>query len=156
MSIGFTNESVHRLDAKHRVFVPKRFQSLLASEGTEDLTCVLTRGQEGCVFLFSREGYEEFKAHLKSKPFGDRNKRAVNRKIFSKTALVQLDGSGRVLIPDALVRFAGLDKEVVMVGVDDHAEIWDKAAWERYENETEEVFQRLDEVMEPQTSSPGV
>jgi MraZ protein len=153
--IGFTGESIHKLDAKNRVFVPKRFQSLLSADGNGDTCCVLTRGTEDCVSLFSIAGYEQYKRHLQSKPIGDRRKRAILRKFFSKTSLTQLDSAGRVLIPDALKRFANLDKEVVMVGVDERAEIWDRASWEAFEEEHEITFRNLDEVLGDGTSPSG-
>jgi MraZ protein len=155
VSIGFTGESVHKLDAKSRVFVPKRFQSELTPDQDGALSCVLTRGMEDCVYLFSLAGYRDYVAHLEGKPVGDREKRAVQRMFFSKTALSPLDSSGRVLIPDALKKFAKLDKEVVMAGVNTRVEIWDLATWEAFQQEHEPTYQDLDRVLGDRTSPSG-
>ena len=155
-SLGFHGESVHSLDAKNRVVVPKRFQNELTPDASGALSVVLTRGVEDCVYLFSIQGYQEYRSYLQSKPFGDRTRRAILRKLFSKTYPVQLDASGRVLVPETLKRYAGLDKEVVMLGVNDRAELWDRSTWERYDEEHEEDFQNLDQVLtENSTPPPG-
>lgn len=143
----FSGESTHNLDAKHRVFVPKRFQSVLDRSEAGHLTAVLTRGFERCLFLFSEQGFQRVLERMQTQPFGGTELRKMQRLFFSNTHLCQLDASGRLVLPEKLRNFAGIGKEVVMVGVADRAEVWDRAEWERYEAANEDAFDELDVVL---------
>lgn len=143
----FFGESTHTLDSKNRVFVPKRFQDGLGRDEEGNLTAVLARGFERCLFLFSQSRFEEILRRLRLQPFGAEETRRMQRLFFANTHYATLDGSGRLLLPEKLRSFAGLDKEVVMVGVADRAEIWDKAGWERYEKSNESEFDKLGELL---------
>jgi len=143
----FSGDSTHTLDPKNRVFVPKRFQDQLERDDNGQQVAVLTRGFEGCLFLFSKRGYEKVLERLQTQPFGGEELRRMQRLFFSNVHPVPLDSSGRVLLPEKLRKYAGLDKEVVMVGVADRAEIWDKARWERFEAESDGDFDSLDVVL---------
>jgi MraZ protein len=143
----FTGDSIHTLDPKNRVFVPKRFQEQLG-RGPDGLqVAVLTRGFEGCLFLFSKEGYERVLARLTTQPFGGERLRTMQRLFFSNVHETPLDSSGRVLLPEKLRTYAGIDKEVVMVGVADRGEIWDRSRWEKFESENDDHFDDLDVVL---------
>jgi MraZ protein len=143
----FTGDSIHTLDPKNRVFVPKRFQDLLGRDQQGQHVAVLTRGFEGCLFLFSKEGYGEVLKRLTTQPFGGAELRTMQRLFFSNVHETPLDSSGRVLLPEKLRKYAGIEKEVVMVGVADRAEIWDRARWERFESENDDHFDALDVVL---------
>ena len=143
----FTGESFHNLDTKHRVFVPKRFQLALGSTSEGATRLVLTRGFENCLFLFSMEGFDEVLRRLKTQPFGGARMRNMQRRFFAHVTETQLDASGRVLLPDKLRRYAEIEKEVAMVGVADRAEIWDRARWERFEEEGADEYDELDSVL---------
>jgi len=143
----FYGESTHSLDAKHRVFIPKRFQEVLARDEAGDLAVVLTRGFERCLFLFSSTDFEEVKRRLKLQPFGAEAMRRMQRLFFANTHRATLDGSGRLVLPEKLRRNAGIQKEVVLVGVADRAEIWDKDEWEKYEAENDADFDELGDVL---------
>ena len=143
----FYGESTHSLDAKHRCFIPKRFQEVLARDEQGDLSVVLTRGFERCLFLFSTADFEEVKRRLKLQPFGAEAMRRMQRLFFANTHRATLDGSGRLVLPEKLRRIAGIEKEVVLVGVADRAEIWDKAEWEKYEAENDADFDELGGVL---------
>lgn len=143
----FYGESTHSLDDKGRVFVPKRFQEVLRQEGRDAVRLVLTRGFEGCVFLFSEDGFEEVMGRLLTQAFGGAQLRKMQRLFFANTHRCQLEKSGRLLIPEKLKNFAKLDGDVVMVGVADRAEIWDAEAWEAFESESDQDFDQLDVVL---------
>jgi MraZ protein len=143
----FTGDSIHTLDPKNRVFVPKRFQDLLERDAEGERIAVLTRGFEGCLFLFSKQGYAQVLKRLTTQPFGGVELRTMQRLFFSNVHETPLDGSGRVLLPEKLRKYAGIDKEVVMVGVADRAEIWDRARWEKFEHENDDHFDGLDVVL---------
>jgi MraZ protein len=143
----FCGESHHTLDPKKRVFVPKRFQKVLQRDEGGHLGVVLTRGFEGCLFLFSASHFEVMKERLATQPFGGSELRKMQRLFFSNAHPCNLDGSGRLVIPEKLRSQAGIEKEIVMVGVADRAEIWDRARWERFEAENEDDFDQLDAVL---------
>ena len=143
----FVGESTHTLDAKHRVFVPKRFQELLLRDAQGHLRVVLTRGFERCLFLFSEENFRAVLDRLKTQPFGGAQLRKMQRLFFSNTHPTQIDASGRLVLPEKLRSFAGVEKEVCMVGCAERAEIWDRSAWEAFETESEADFDQLDYVL---------
>ena len=143
----FFGESSHTLDAKHRVFVPKRFQEALDRDDQGHLKVVLSRGFERCLFLFSASRFQEILQRLRTQPFGAEETRRMQRLFFANTHYASLDGSGRLVLPEKLRTFAGIQKEVAMVGVADRAEIWDRAEWERFEESNAEDFDKLGEVL---------
>ncbi len=143
----FSGESIHTLDAKFRVFLPKRFQDALGRDGEGHLTVILTRGFERCLFLFSEQGFEKVLSRLETLPFGGATLRKMQRLFFSNTHTLQLDASGRLLLPEKLRQFAGIVREVVVIGVAERVEIWDRAEWERFENENQGDYDELDIVL---------
>ena len=143
----FSGESQHTLDAKHRVFCPKRFQRELGQDHEGNYRLVLTRGFENCLFLFSKLGFDEVVRRLRTQPFGGPRMRNMQRSFFSNVHETQLDSSGRVVLPEKLRLYAGIEKEVVMVGVADRGEIWDRARWEQLEAEGSSNFDELDNIL---------
>lgn len=143
----FSGESTHTLDKKNRVFVPKRFQDVLERDAAGNAVVILTRGFDGCLFLFSDKGFEAVRARLDLMPFGGAEQRKMQRLFFANTHRCQLDASGRLVLPEKLRKSAGIENEVVMVGVSERAEIWDRARWEAFEGENEGDFDDLDFVL---------
>jgi MraZ protein len=143
----FFDSSHHTLDAKGRVFVPKRFQQALARDEEGNLTAFLTLGLDGCLFLFPEDGFQEALARMDTAAFTGKDQRNMQRLFFSVTQQVTLDASGRLLIPDKLRQKVGLGKEVVMVGVARRIEIWPKERWEHFLTEHEPSYDQLDEVL---------
>ena len=143
----FCGDSTHTLDPKNRVFVPKRFQDQLARDPGGQQVAVLTRGFEGCLFLFSEQGYAKVLERLQTQPFGGERLRTMQRLFFSNVHPSPLDSSGRLLLPEKLRKYAGIDKEVVMVCVADRAEVWDRVRWEKFESDHDDHFDDLDVVL---------
>ena len=143
----FSGDSTHTLDPKNRVFVPKRFQDQLGRDSEGHQVAILTRGFEGCLFLFSQEGYRKVLERLQTQPFGGEQLRKMQRLFFANVHPTPVDSSGRVLLPEKLRKYASIDREVVMVGVADRAEIWDRARWEKFEADSDDDFDGLDVVL---------
>jgi MraZ protein len=143
----FQGDSIHTLDPKNRVFVPKRFQDELTLDSDGQRVAVLTRGFEGCLFLYSQPGFQRVLERMQTQPFGGAQLRTMQRLFFSNVHPQPLDSSGRVLLPEKLRAYASIDKEVVMVGCADRAELWDKARWEKFESENDARFDDLDGVL---------
>ncbi len=151
----FGGESAHNLDSKNRLFIPKRIQEELPRNDEGHRTCVLTRGFEGCLFLFSEPGFQEVLMRLETQPFVGKEQRKMQRLFFSNTYRGQLDGNGRLLVPEKLKEVAGLEREVVLVGVAKRAEIWSKAAWESFEEDSSADFDDLDGVLRGDGNAPS-
>ncbi|HEX5949928.1 MAG TPA: division/cell wall cluster transcriptional repressor MraZ [Actinomycetota bacterium] len=117
----------YQLDPKGRVSLPARFRDVFADGA------VLTLGQDGCLFCFPRAEWEARSGEVRSLPLSDAEGRAYARMFFGKAEAVELDAQGRLLIPQRLRGEIGIRKEVVVLGVFDRMEIWDKDAHERYE-----------------------
>lgn len=137
----FNGEYEHTIDEKSRLILPAKFRDALVGG------VVLTRGLEGNVDVFPRTSWDASAAHIAELDSLSREGRALKRFVFAGATVVELDRQGRVLVPPHLVSHAGLGKDVVVAGVDDHIEIWDRSRWATYVSELEgsaaDVAERL-------------
>ena len=117
----------YQLDPKGRISLPGRFREAFADGA------YLTLGQDGCLFCFPRAEWAARVAEVSELPLSDTEARAYARMFFGKAESVNLDGQGRLLVPQRLRNEAGIGKEAVVLGVSDRMEIWDREAYERYE-----------------------
>ncbi len=109
-----------------------RFRETLA------IGAVVTRGLDASLFLLPMEEWGKLAEKLASLPLGQANSRAFARLMLAGAMDVQLDKQGRFVVPEYLRDYAGLKKDVVMVGVQNRLELWDKAAWDAYSKHAEE------------------
>ena len=116
------------LDDKKRMVLPKRVREQLA----EVKQLFATPGADQTLWLYDRPGLEALAANLDQTPATDSEARVFRRLFFAQMEEVEVDAQGRILIPDRLVQFAGLEHEVVLLGVRDHLEIWNAAKWQEY------------------------
>jgi MraZ protein len=93
---------------------------------------MITRGLDDCLFVYSMADWESFETKLKSLPMTDNNARAFVRFFLSGATECELDKQGRILVPQNLRDYAGIDKDVAVVGVSSRVEIWDKDKWQKY------------------------
>jgi MraZ protein len=114
------------MDNKGRLFIPARFR-----EGLGD-HFVVTKGLDRCLFAYSVEEWAQLETKLKKLPFAKADARAFVRLFFSGAAELESDKQGRIVVPSNLRQYAGLDKDVVVLGVSSRVEIWAKDEWERY------------------------
>ena len=125
-------EHEHTIDDKNRLTLPAKFREELASG------VVVSRGMDGCLFVWPpAEWRDRFLARVSSLDPLETDSRKLQRHFFSGAAEAELDKQGRIMIPAALLRYAGLSRDVVVAGVSDHLEIWDREAWRRELNEVE-------------------
>lgn len=151
----FLGESTHTVDAKHRVFVPKRFQEVLDRNESGAQVVYLTPGFEACLFLFSESQFQAARANLRTQAFSGADVRRIQRLFFGAAHKTTLDGSGRVVLPEKLRKHASLSKEVAMVGVGDRAEVWDSEKWTAFEAESMESYDELDAVFSGESLGSG-
>ena len=134
-------EFEHTLDEKNRLTLPAKFREAFADG------IVVTRGMDGCLFAYTRADFARLVERMGTLDPLRREARVIQRHFFSAANDAELDKQGRVMIPAALLESGGLKREVVVAGVYDHVEIWDRAAWrahlEEVEGSAEHVAERL-------------
>lgn len=138
----FLGEFEHTLDEKNRLTLPARFRESFP-EGL-----VVTRGMDGCLYAYARADWDKLvESRLANLDLLSRDDRMIQRYFFSAAVEAAPDKQGRIMLPAALVEHGGLGREVVVAGVHDHLEIWDRAAWralvKEVEGRAEHVAERL-------------
>jgi MraZ protein len=132
-----------RLDDKGRLILPAKYRAELA-EGL-----VLTRGQERCLYVFSQAEFERVHEQMRQAPISSKQARDYIRVFLSGASDEVPDKQGRVTIPQALREYAGLERELAVIGAGTRAEVWDAGAWEAYLAEKENEFSETDEEVLP-------
>ncbi len=135
-------EYEHTIDNKNRVTLPAKFRQSF------DDGCVVTRGLDGCIYVWTPGSFEHYRdSQLATLHPLSQQGRRMHRHFFSGASESAPDKQGRVSIPPALLAHAKLGRDVVVAGVNDHLEIWDRAAWQRelaeVEGSAEDVAERL-------------
>ncbi len=120
----FLGRFAHTLDAKGRLAVPARFRELLAGEA------VLTRGIDRCLALYPMSAWLPLAERIEALSISDPDARAFRRLVFAEAANLELDGQGRILVPPELRRYAGIEREALIVGVNSSVELWNPSRWE--------------------------
>ena len=138
----FMGEYNHIIDAKGRLIIPARFRELLGEE------FILTKGLDGCLSIYPMDAWEAFETKLRALPLTNKNARTFTRFFVAGATNCELDRQGRILVPQTLREFAGLEKEVVLTGNLDRIEIWSKEKWNE-NNSLDDVA--MDEIAEQMT-----
>jgi MraZ protein len=119
-------EYLHTIDNKGRLIFPAKFRDELGE------LFIATKGLDNCLFVYTRSEWAILEEKLKKLPLAKPEARAFVRFFFSGAAELECDKQGRVLLPTNLREHAGLDKDVVVIGVSTRIEVWNKAAWDEY------------------------
>jgi MraZ protein len=139
----FLGTHTPRLDDKGRLILPAKFRDELAGG------LVTTKGQERCLYVFPMAEFQRIAEQLQSTPVTNKAARAYSR-VFFASAFDQIpDRQGRITIPPPLREYAGLDRDLVVIGASNRVEIWDSEAWESYLAESEEAFADIEEGVLP-------
>lgn len=137
-------EYSHNLDPKGRVFMPAKFREELGEK------FIASRGIGQCLFVFSEESWSEFTGKLKNIPITDQKAQVFLRMLFASATECEPDKQGRILLPARLRDYAGMEKEVVAIGVMSRVELWSKEVWEKYNADAsgdyEETLAKLAEL----------
>lgn len=139
----FYGEFEHTIDRKGRLIIPAKFRQALHTNAVE--TLFLTRGLDGCLFLFVESEWRLYEARFKQIPFTKAEGRRFNRLFFSGATDVALDGLGRILIPKTLKDFAQIKEDVVVVGVSNRIEVWAKEKWRAFYDASRQSFEDVAE-----------
>lgn len=132
-----------RLDEKGRLILPAKFRDELADG------LVITPGQDRCLYVVSAQEFTRMVQELSQNPTTTKNARDYIRVLMSGASDEVPDKQGRVTLPPRLRSYAGLDRDLVVVGVGNRAEIWDRENWNRYLAAQEEAFSQTAEEVIP-------
>ncbi len=138
----FIGEYEHSVDVKGRLIMPAKLREEIGDK------FVVTKGLDGCLFAYSQTEWTAFEEKLKSLPISNKNARDFTRFFLSGAIECEIDKQGRFLITSNLREFAGLEKDVVIIGVNTRVEIWSKDKWQKYSSD-ENV--NVDEIAENMT-----
>lgn len=124
----FIGEYQHGLDSKNRIIMPSKFREELGSK------FIMTKGLDGCLYVYPLSEWKMLEEKLKSLPLTNKDARAFVRFFFSGATEIETDKQGRGVIPQNLIEYASINKEIVSIGVLTRIEIWGKEKWVDYNN----------------------
>lgn len=140
----FLGEYLHTFDTKNRISLPSKFRKDLGR------VVVVTRGLDHCLYVYSRKAWEKEAKSYASEVNGSAARRGLARLFLAGSSEADVDGSGRVLIPDHLRAYAGIADKAVVAGVADRVEIWEEKAWKQYtqaiERDADAFAEKVDTV----------
>lgn len=136
---GFVGEYQHSLDNKGRLALPAKFREALGPR------FIVARGLDKCLFVYAPFEWEQVVEKVKAMPLSQRDARNFARYFLSGATEVEPDRQGRIILPPNLREYAGLVKDVYVLGVGTRIEIWDKDTWDRMKTDIEETFSTLAE-----------
>jgi len=139
------------LDEKLRLALPRTIRE--GFRGAKQL--VLTPGTDGSLSLFAGEAFASLAQRLALRSPAGRDVRAFSRLLYAQSHSVEIDSQGRIRLPAELASLASLDESVMVVGVGDHAELWNKSRWETYFSQLQQQYDELAETaLSESTGSP--
>ena len=141
----FYGEYIHSIDRKGRIILPARFRDAAKNNFIEKF--FVTRGLDKCLFMFSEEEWRTQENKFKSISFTKQQARTFNRLYFSGAVDIIPDRQGRILLPAYLKEFAGIKKDVIIVGVSNRIEIWAKDKWEEFYGNSKQSFEEIAEKL---------
>jgi MraZ protein len=129
----------HNIDEKGRLIIPSKFREEIGN------SFVVTKGLDGCLFVYSLVEWEKIVAKLKKLPFTKKDARTFNRFFLASATVCEFDKQGRINLVNSLIEYADLKKECAIIGVNDRLEIW---ALDKFNNLMNENLEQLDEISE--------
>lgn len=139
----FYGEHEHTLDKKGRLILPAKFRESAKNNFIEKF--YITRGLDNCLFMFPEEEWKAQEGRFRSISFTKSQSRKFNRLFFAGAQEVIFDKQGRILIPRYLKEFAGIKREVMIIGVSNRIEIWDMQKWHEFYNNEKGSFEKIAE-----------
>lgn len=129
----------HNLDEKGRLIIPSKFREIIGEK------FIITRGLEGCLFIYSMNNWEKIVSKLTKLPFTKKDARTFNRFFMSGATVCEFDKQGRINIPSSLISYANLEKECTIIGVNDRLEVW---ASNKFNSLIEENLEIISDISE--------
>jgi MraZ protein len=141
----FYGEYEHTIDKKGRLIIPSKFRDSFKEYDIERL--YITRGLDRCLFLFTENEWKSQESKFKSISFTKSESRKFNRIYFAGATNIECDRQGRILIPKYLKDYAGIKRDVMIIGVSNRIEVWSKEAWQHYYNGAKDSFEDIAEKL---------
>ena len=129
----------HNLDEKSRLIIPSKFRNELGD------TVVITKGLDKCLFIYSEQEWNKIMQKVSNLQFTKKNVRVFERTFIGGASLIEFDKQGRINITSPLVHYADINKECVIIGVNERLEIWSKEDFENYMNVNEDTLEEITE-----------
>jgi MraZ protein len=139
----FYGEYEHTIDRKGRLILPSKFREVAKANFIEKF--FVTRGLDKCLFMFSEEEWKVQEAKFKVLPFTKKETRKFNRVYFSGAVDIAVDSQGRFIVPQYLKDFAGIKRDVVIIGFANRIEIWSKDTWQEFYSQSRDSFEDIAE-----------
>ena len=127
----------HNIDEKGRIIIPSKLRDDLGSK------IIVTRGLDSCLFLYSEEQWKVIVSKLQTLPFTKKDARNFTRIFLSGATVCDFDKQGRIKLTAQLCSYASLDKECIVLGVNDRLEIWAKDKWDSFFDSNKEILSDL-------------
>lgn len=141
----FYGEYLHTLDKKNRLIIPSRFRDPIKEMCIERL--YLTRGLDECLFMFSESEWRVQENKFKTMSFTKKDTRKFQRQFFGGAVEVTPDKQWRILIPDYLKEYAKLSRNIMVIGISNRIEIWDKDKWKDFYKSSKLEYEEIAERM---------
>ncbi|MDO5534095.1 MAG: division/cell wall cluster transcriptional repressor MraZ [Propionibacteriaceae bacterium] len=139
----FLGSHFPKVDDKGRFVLPAKFREELGDG------LVISKGQERCLVIYTVEGFQQEAQVAMSGPSTLKGIRDFQRMFAAGASQEVPDAQGRVTIPQVLRNYAGLDKEIAVIGAFNRVEVWDLAAWEAYQSTQDDQFAQMDQEIFP-------
>lgn len=143
----FMGEYHHSIDDKGRVIIPSKLRDKLGTK------FVVTQGLEKCLFVYPMDEWNKITSNLNQLPFTKKDARVFSRIFISGATECEFDRQGRINITSPLVSYADLNKELVIIGVNDRIEIWSKERWDAFLDENADKFEGIAENLFDQNAA---
>lgn len=137
----FLGEYQHSLDEKGRITIPAKFREEIGYK------FVATKGLDNCIFLYSQDEWQLMEKKLRSLPFTRADVRSFVRFFFSGASELELDRQGRSVLPLNLREYAGIDRDVIIIGVGSRVEIWSIEKWTDYNEKAQSSYEEIAESL---------
>ncbi len=141
----FYGEFYHQLDRKGRLVLPAKIREAAKNNFVDKF--FITRGLDRCLFMLSEDEWKTQEQKFKAMSFTKSESRKFNRVYFSGATEIIFDKQGRILIPQYLKEFAGINRDVVIIGVSNRIEIWAKDIWGEFYNSSREAFEEISDKL---------
>lgn len=141
----FYGEYEHTIDKKGRLIIPSKFREAFKEYDVERF--FITRGLDRCLFMFTENEWKSQESKFKSISFTKSEARKFNRLYFAGASQIECDKQGRILIPKFLKDYAGIKRDVMIIGVSNRIEVWSQEAWKSYYDNSEESFEDIAEKL---------
>lgn len=139
----FIGEYQHAIDSKNRMIIPSKFREAIGE------SFVLTKGLDGCLYAYTKDEWKILEEKLKKLPLTNKDARAFVRFFFSGANEIDVDKQGRALVPQNLLEYAVVKKDIVSIGVSTRIEIWSKEKWDEYNDQNidyESIAEKMSEL----------